>query len=68
VRATLGALRGSASVVVIAHRLSTIDLCDRVAVLRDGRVVALGAPDALAHDDPYYRDALALSAPRARRT
>ena len=68
VRETLGALRGSASVVVIAHRLSTINLCDRVAVLRAGRVVALGPPDELAHDDPYYREALALSAPGATRT
>ena len=68
VRETLGALRGSASVVVIAHRLSTINLCDRVAVLRDGQVVALGLPGELAHDDPYYREALALSAPGAART
>ena len=63
VRATLAALRGSASVVVIAHRLSTINLCDRVAVLRDGQLVAIGPPDELAQEDAYYREALALSAP-----
>jgi ABC-type multidrug transport system fused ATPase/permease subunit len=63
VREALGALRGHASVVVIAHRLSTINLCDRVAVIRAGEIVALGAPGALADSDPYFREALALSAP-----
>ena len=62
VRETLAALRGRAIVVVIAHRLSTVNLCDRVAVMRAGRVVALGPPLELAERDPYFREALALSA------
>jgi ABC-type multidrug transport system fused ATPase/permease subunit len=62
VRETLGALRGQATVVVIAHRLSTVNLCDRVAVMRAGRIVALGAPHDLAESDPYFREVLALSA------
>jgi ABC-type multidrug transport system fused ATPase/permease subunit len=68
VRETLAALRGRAIVVVIAHRLSTVNLCDRVAVMRAGRVVALGDPRELAERDPYFREALALSAsaPAAR--
>jgi sugar phosphate isomerase/epimerase len=68
VRETLAALRGRAIVVVIAHRLSTVNLCDRVAVMRAGQVVALGDPRELAEHDPYFREALALSAsaPAAR--
>ncbi len=62
VRTTLAALRGTATVVVIAHRLSTVNLCDRVAVMRAGRIVALGAPRDLAESDPYFREVLALSA------
>jgi len=63
VRDTLGALRGRASVVVMAHRLSTVNTCDRVAVVRAARIVALGPPGDLAETDPYFREALALSTP-----
>jgi ABC-type multidrug transport system fused ATPase/permease subunit len=37
--------------IVIAHRLATLDRCDTVAVLEHGRLVELGAREALA-DDP----------------
>ena len=40
--AALEALRGVTTLVVIAHRLSTVRRCDRLAVLRDGRLVAVG--------------------------
>jgi ABC-type multidrug transport system fused ATPase/permease subunit len=36
--------------IVIAHRLATLDRCDRICVLDHGRVVELGARDALAAD------------------
>ena len=62
VREALAALRKRATVVVIAHRLSTVNLCDRVAIMRAGRVVAVGPPRELAVSDPYFRDALILSA------
>jgi ATP-binding cassette subfamily B protein len=62
VRATLESLRGRATVVVIAHRLSTIRACDRVGVLREGKLVALGPPDEVAAD-PYLAEALALGRP-----
>jgi ABC-type multidrug transport system fused ATPase/permease subunit len=61
VRDAISDARGHAAVVVIAHRLSTLLRCDRVAVVENGRIVALGAPEQLAADDPYYREALALS-------
>ena len=37
------------SVIVISHRLDTVmNICDRVVVLSDGRVVEQGSPDTLA--------------------
>jgi len=50
VRKLLEELRGRGiSVLLNSHLLSEIELvCDRVAILRDGRVVAAGAPDELA--------------------
>lgn len=50
VRGLLEDLRGRGIAVLLnSHLLSEIELvCDRVAILRDGAVVAAGAPDALA--------------------
>jgi ABC-type multidrug transport system fused ATPase/permease subunit len=41
---TLAALKGAVTVVVIAHRLTTLQRCDRILLLRDGRVEACGSP------------------------
>lgn len=41
-------LRSGRTTLVVAHRLSTVRGADRVAVLREGRVVETGAPDTLA--------------------
>lgn len=41
------ALHGTKTIVIIAHRLSTVEACDRLYVLRDGRVAAEGAPDVI---------------------
>jgi ATP-binding cassette subfamily C protein len=52
--AALEALRGVKTLVVIAHRLTTVRRCDRLAVLRDGRLAAVGAyDDLLAHDAAF---------------
>jgi ABC-type multidrug transport system fused ATPase/permease subunit len=47
VQETLGLLRGQVLVVVIAHRLSTLDICDRLLVIRDGRLCDDGTPAAV---------------------
>jgi ATP-binding cassette subfamily B protein len=41
--------------LVIAHRPSTVALADRVAVLQDGRVTAVGTHHDLLASDPHYR-------------
>ncbi|HUT76514.1 MAG TPA: ABC transporter ATP-binding protein, partial [Polyangia bacterium] len=62
-RETLSRL-DDAIIVVIAHRLSTIEACDRVAVIEGGRAIAVGPPAELVAEQPYFREALELSARR----
>jgi ATP-binding cassette subfamily C protein len=52
---SLEALRGVKTLVVIAHRLSTVRRCDRLAVLRDGRLAAVGPYDELLERDAGFR-------------
>src|SRR5690606_569028 len=47
-------LTGTTS-LVIAHRPSTVALADRVAVLQDGRITAVGTHTDLLGTDPHYR-------------
>ena len=42
------------TVITIAHRLSTAARADRVAVLRDGRLVELGAHEELVAREGFY--------------
>jgi ATP-binding cassette subfamily C protein len=53
--AALEALRGVKTLVVIAHRLTTVRRCDRLALLRDGRLAAVGPYDDLIARDPGFR-------------
>jgi len=61
IRDTLGELRGKVTVVIIAHRMSTLDICDRIMVIEDGRLTALGTPGDLARDSDFYRNAMATA-------
>lgn len=61
IRETLSDLRGRMTVVVIAHRLSTLDICDRIMVIQDGKVVGFDTPTRLSDSNTFYRDALHLS-------
>ncbi|MEP6561457.1 MAG: ABC transporter ATP-binding protein [Nakamurella sp.] len=57
-KALRSALAGSTALVV-AHRASTVLLADRVALLVDGRIVAVGTHSVLMSTEPRYQDLLA---------
>ena len=54
-RALTTLMRGRTT-FIIAHRLSTIEHADRILVLKDGRVLALGPHRDLMATCPFYRD------------
>ena len=47
-------LMGNKTTLIIAHRLSTIEHADRIVVLDQGRVLAIGAHEALLREDGLY--------------
>jgi len=55
VQAALANLMQGRTVVVIAHRLSTIRRANRIAVLEDGRITAIGSHDELLTTSPTYQ-------------
>ena len=57
---TLAKLKGSATVILIAHRLTSVKLCETVAYLRDGRVVAKGTFNQVAEQVPEFIQSSAL--------
>lgn len=61
IQRTLENLQGRVTMVIVAHRLSTLSICDRLVVLRDGRVESVGTPADLIGSSEYYREALRLA-------
>ncbi|HTT91270.1 MAG TPA: ABC transporter ATP-binding protein [Acidimicrobiales bacterium] len=59
IHASLRTLMVNRTTLVIAHRLATISLADRVALVEDGHVVALGRHQELLDRDPRYAEVLA---------
>lgn len=55
VEAALREVLASTTALVVAHRPSTVQLADRVALLSDGRITAVGTHDELLRTDPRYR-------------
>ena len=53
---TLRQLRGRCTVIVAAHRYSTIREVDKVVVIGDGRVEAVGTHAELTNSNSYYRE------------
>lgn len=49
------AIAGQKTIIMIAHRLSTVRDCDRIFLLRQGRVAAAGTFDELIAEDPEFR-------------
>ncbi len=61
IRTTLDNLRHETTVIIVAHRLSTLDICDRLIVVNDGRIEAIGTPAELQASSQFYQTILALS-------
>ncbi len=68
IQESLTALPEELTLFIIAHRMSTLDICDRVMVILDGRLVAFDTREALHEHNSYYRHAsmIATGVPRAR--
>ncbi|HEY5013693.1 MAG TPA: ABC transporter ATP-binding protein [Acidimicrobiia bacterium] len=58
IQSTLEAMRGQATVLIIAHRLSTLSICDRILVLRDGKVETLGTLADVSERSDFFRRAI----------
>jgi ATP-binding cassette subfamily B protein len=59
VEQALRSILAGTTALIVAHRASTVQLADRVALLVDGRVAAVGTHSELLADVPAYRDLLA---------
>ena len=55
IRQTLAELGTRMTVVIIAHRMSTLDVCDRLMVVQNGRVIAFDTHERLQADSEFYR-------------
>jgi ABC-type multidrug transport system fused ATPase/permease subunit len=55
-------LKHELTLFIIAHRMSTLDMCDRVMVVVDGRLVAFDSKALLQRENSYYRRASELAA------
>jgi ABC-type multidrug transport system fused ATPase/permease subunit len=53
-------LAGRKTIILIAHRLTTVERCDRIFMLRNGRLLAEGSFDELLQESPEFA-ALATS-------
>jgi ABC-type multidrug transport system fused ATPase/permease subunit len=58
---SLTALKSELTLFTIAHRMSTLDMCTRVMVILDGRLVAFDTKAVLQEENPYYRSASLLA-------
>jgi ATP-binding cassette subfamily B protein len=65
---SLTALKDELTLFIIAHRMSTLDICDRVMVIMDGRLVAFDTKALLQEQNTYYRNASMIAAGTSGRT
>jgi len=62
IQESLEGLRGSVVLIVVAHRLTTLNLCDRVMVIRGGRLEAFASAGHLYDSNDFYRQSVDLAA------
>ncbi len=56
IQSALDTLRHDRTTLIIAHRLSTIKNADKIVVLKDGGILAIGTHADLVETCPFYRD------------
>ncbi len=56
VMTAIEALRGSKTVIIIAHRTSTVERCDRIFVMKDGRLREAGTYEELFGSSVLFKD------------
>jgi ABC-type multidrug transport system fused ATPase/permease subunit len=62
IQESLTALKSELTLFTVAHRMSTLDMCDRVMVVMDGRLVAFDTKAVLREENSYYRSASMIAA------
>jgi ABC-type multidrug transport system fused ATPase/permease subunit len=66
IQESLTALKHELTLFIIAHRMSTLEICDRVMVIVDGRLVAFDKRALLQTENSYYRSASLIAAGSGR--
>ena len=61
IQVSLEALMGEVTLFIVAHRHTTLRLCDRMMVIRDGRLEAFGRPSEVASESAYFQSASELA-------
>lgn len=56
VQQSLQAIKADTILILVAHRLSTLAVCDRIVVMVDGKVSAVGTQDDLVDHSDFFRE------------
>lgn len=64
IETALRSVLAGVTALIVVHRPSTVALCDRVALLHDGTIAAVGTHHDLMASEPTYRDILSMEVER----
>ncbi|QDO87429.1 ABC transporter ATP-binding protein [Ornithinimicrobium ciconiae] len=62
VQRSLQAIKQDTIIILVAHRLSTLSVCDRIVVMVDGRVSAVGSHTDLMKQSDFFREVHEITA------